>query len=241
MRLLTLFFLAFSAFAQTTVPTGARVPTTARLSAGKAAASTPITLIDHGSGTVSAPLTLNTSGANFLVALVSIFGTSTTPVDSVGGLGNSWTALTTYGTTENYTIWYCQNPAHTGAGHTFSNAGAYAGFQVMAFSGMLTSGVFDVETGNTSGAGASISPGLLTPTSGHRLVVVGLGGYSQTGAVTNSDGTFTLANKIDYAVGANMAAAAWYAIQTTGTATNPTLGTTGGSQMSTTIASFKGQ
>lgn len=90
---------------------------------------------------------IDTTGANFLIASVSVgtVSTGTAPTDSYD---NEWVALSDNPNTVlsgSMRLWYAKN-ATTGTGHTFSRAVNGASLSVAAFSGVDPTDPFDVQT-----------------------------------------------------------------------------------------------
>jgi hypothetical protein len=185
---------------------------------------------------------INTTGANFLVAVVASLGSTIT--DSVTGCGspcNTWTALTSYGISPQNRIYYAQNPT-VGTNHiiTCSGGGTYPAFSVYAFSGMLTSGVFDSGTDSgATGTSTIIQPGSITPSSGHRLLISSLG-ENTPGTTVTVDSSFSTPDLLGAGGGTNYGLATSYLIQTTGTTVNPTWTLSSVDGLVSNIAAFKG-
>lgn len=135
---------------------------------------TGVTLLTHTSATGASPSittpAIDTSGASFLV--VSIGYHTATGISTVtDSKGNTWIALTEFGT--GFAVqrfFYAANPI-VGAGHTFTmNDGTGAGdgsspsLAVAAFSGVKTTAPFEAGTnvGNTSFAASNVV-GAVTP------------------------------------------------------------------------------
>jgi hypothetical protein len=118
---------------------------------------------------------LDSTGANLLVAVVGDTTGVTVPSDS---RGNTWTPLTQYGGGGfgNFArLYYVKSPA-VGTGHTFgaSGTGNAPSIAVAAYSGADTSAPFDVENGgNDTNLGNPVSTGSTTPGAINELVVSG--------------------------------------------------------------------
>lgn len=80
---------------------------------------------------------INTTGANLLVAALSYQQSSTGNISD--SKGNTWIPLTEYaaGTAAAVRIYYCSNPT-VGSGHTFTTTSHFVGVNIMAFSGVRT-------------------------------------------------------------------------------------------------------
>ncbi len=140
----------------------------------------------EGTGTSSDTTTTNsvdTSGANFLVA-VGTWDDNGSPGATISDNKSnaSWQTGASYvdGGGRRITIYYHENPT-VGSGHTFTllSTGNFPGLAVGAFSGMKTSSILDQASAGAGASSTTISPGSLTPTTAHQLVITG----------TLSDGT----------------------------------------------------
>lgn len=152
---------------------------------------------------------INTTGANLLVAEVGWENGVTADITLSDSKSNTWTALTktTLGS-RSARIFYCLGGT-VGSGHTFTVSGSttYTAFAVTAFSGAKSSSVVDQEcAGATNASTTSIQPGSVTPSENGCLVYTGLfvgggtcgtpglnGGFSAEGALAadgiNNGGT----------------------------------------------------
>jgi len=182
---------------------------------------------------------VNTTGANFLVAVISYY-TGTTPTVNDSN-SNTWTALTQYVGPNSVLIKiFYSTPTTVGSGHTFGFTGTncYASLEILAFSGMAASSVYQglVNGGNSSGT--TVQPGSISPT-GSTLIICGVGwsNISSTSAINDS---FSITNSNNGSP-TNFGGAAAYLIQTSGSAINPqwTIAT-GGSLLVATQAAFRG-
>jgi hypothetical protein len=181
---------------------------------------------------------LDTTGANLIVVLVSDYlPSSTTLSDS---RSNTWTPLTAKnGSSQSrLQLYYCYAPT-TDAAHTFTvsnSGGSYPAISVLALSGAANS-PFDVENGGSTGSASSLQPGSVTPSVDNEIVITGLGGVTQGTMSINSG--FTISDQFAYngsAFGSSLA----YLVQTTATAENPTWSWNGGANEATAvIATFK--
>ena len=154
-----------------------------------------------GSTAGTAPVTINTTGATLLTAVLSSVVTTQSISDAVGGQSNAWNFLPQQNTTNgNWTqIVYAfaktgGGPLQTGTSHVFTPSGTDAVIAVFAFSGTLTtSAVFDSANGATNLV-SPFQPGSITPTAGD-LVVSGIGSQNSsiTGLSVNSGFTGLLA------------------------------------------------
>lgn len=200
----------------------------------------------HGTGAQTSPLSLNTTGASLLVAVVAAFNAQGTITDS---LSNTWNALTTYNSAaslpERLTIYYAFSHAGgalaTGSGHTFTVGGsADASVSVFAVNNTLTtSSVFGVATGTAGPLSSPFQPGSITPTLGDVVVTgfcnnTGVTSCSIAGAGSDT-GWSTPLRLVNGSDGGSGASILLYA---SGSALNPTWTTSSGNY-SSAIASFK--
>lgn len=190
----------------------------------------------NGNG-ASGIASIDSTGANFLVATIADADGTSTLSDSKSNLG--WTKRTTYGTAPRISIWYCANPT-VGTAHTFTvtATGKYPTLSVASFSGGATVAPYDVENGATLSNASLISTGSITPTADNMLVIAGL---ARDGAASASsiNGGFTIAQDHGIVGGQAYGGSMAYLIQTTAAAANPQWSWTGGSTGGADIASFK--
>lgn len=202
------------------------------------------TLVAHtaANGATSGGVTtssINTTGADFLVLIVSDYQatTASTPTDSKS---NTWTALTPQatGVFNRCKIWYCKNPT-VGSGHTFTYTltAGFSSLAVAAFSGSDTSSPFDQQNGASTSGATTIQPGSVTPSQANELIVVGLA-ETNSGSVSINGG-FTISDQVDYVPGTAFGVSLAYLIQTTATAENPTWTWVASTESATCIATFK--
>lgn len=178
---------------------------------------------------------INTSGADLLVAVVSDAADGSTLSDSKS---NTWTKLTphTFGT--NCVIYYAKN-ATVGSGHTFTLGGTATTptLSVSAWSGSDTSAPFDQQNGAVAAGATSLQTGSVTPTTGNQLIIAGLTGDAN---VTRAiDSGFTILDQVGHSGFGFSAAAHAYLIQGTAAAVNPTWSWTGSENTEAAIATFK--
>lgn len=126
----------------------------------------------HGNGLSTSPI--DTTGATLLVLAECTF-TSGTPQGPSDSAGNTWQALTAYGSSSGggeIRVFYSYGPK-TSASHVFNDPDDdYNAMAVLAFSGTLAgASVFDSATGNYETTGTTVQPGSLTPTQPGELVV----------------------------------------------------------------------
>lgn len=183
---------------------------------------------------------IDTTGADLLVAVVSYYGNTTDPVLS-DSKGNTWTGLTAReqsGVTFSNRIYYCK-PTSVGSGHTFTagpGGTSYPTISVSAFSGTKTSSVFDQESGAaTAGNVTSFQPGSITPSEDGCLLVTGV----STDGTSHSINSSFNATATDKLTGNHLGGGIAYKIQTTAAAENPMWSWTGSSSKAAAMASFK--
>lgn len=156
---------------------------------------------------------IDTTGADLLLACVVVL--TTVPTLSMSDSnGNTWTALTTSGTsgTLRARIYYCL-PSSVGAGHTFTftGTGTFAEFTVLAFSGVRTASALDQQNGaaQTASAVATLDSGAITPSADGALIVTLLG-LNATTTSNVAGGSFSAAIGTAFSTGNNMGGyAAW--------------------------------
>ncbi len=172
--------------------------------------------------------TLDTTGATLLVIYLGYYTLGSAPSIS-DSKSNTWTALTLSDTTVSGAgkLYYAQNPT-VGTGHTFSVSTSVANVIIAAaFSGTLTSSVFDSEgpgyVGNS--ADAQSFPGPMTTGADEELVVTGLSweldGGSPTVPVINE--SYSITDYIPFVNTVNFGGTfAWRTFGSAGTVTDPT-------------------
>ena len=200
-----------------------------------------IALVSHGSNLGTPTVTTDTLGADFLVVGCYYYApTSTFVTDSSG---NTWHALTTYGSGTNTYGWiqlfYAYN-ALTGASDTFNcSPQVYEGISVDAFSGVAsTSDPFESgsDQGGISTTG-SIVPGTVTPSqAGNLLIAAYASAGSAETALTINDG-FAVTDVLHD--GNDMDGAIAYLIAPGTSAYGPLWTITGDSNLAGAIAAFK--
>ena len=182
--------------------------------------------------------TINTTGANLIVAMTSWYHASPegTLTDSKS---NTWTQLTNSsgGSNSNARIYYCYNPT-VGSGHSFSYNGAntYPALCIQAWSGAVAS-PFDQQNGALATA-STIQAGSITPTANNELIVAGIAAGTGFTAPTINSGLTVSDTGLGggSAFGNSMA----YLVQSTAAAINPTWTVGSSTDLNAVIASFKG-
>jgi hypothetical protein len=187
---------------------------------------------------------INTSGATLLVVSLSTnFNTDLT--DLADNYSNTWTELTTYtpSGSNTRTRLYFASPtgAQVGSGHTFTgnpnSNGQYAGIAVSAYSGVLSSGAYDQDSGGIDVANTTCSAAAFTPTNDNELIVSGfIVNPSATGEAIG--GGFTKTDYMPEATGVAYAVGMGYLIQTTKTSVAATWTWSTTKQAAVTQAAF---
>ena len=211
-----------------------------------------ISLISKGCG----PTTPNTNGGTFTIdttgaTLVAMAVTSSnaTSLSVSSSLNPIWTKLTTQvgaGNVSATSLYYVQNPVVGADMISVTGPNEYPGFCVASFSLMATTSVHNAGTDNGAAAASTntVQPGTVTIPAGAQLAITGFGWYGLVGLNETIDSGFTIAGQISYAGSISFGTGLAYKIQAAGTggAVNPrwTLGGVG-TEMNTTIATFKGQ
>ncbi len=154
---------------------------------------------------------IDTTGATWLIVVVSDVDGTSVPTDSKS---NTWVALT--GQTSggagpaSARLFYVASPT-VGSGHTFSSAGNSPGIAVLAFSGSV--GSLSAQTGAATAPTTTISTGTVTPTR-RALVVTGYGdSLSLGGGGKTVSLPFALVDAIGSTAGQNNAVAIAYYLQ----------------------------
>jgi Fn3 associated len=191
---------------------------------------------------------ISTAGANAIVVAVSFdYGTRGTIAvsDSISSQNNgpptAGNQTCTVSGSCSQLFWWT-NPAHVGAGHTFTVTGtaSYSAIAVLPLSGMVTSSLLDTQGAGTAGS-APCAAGSLNPSAGNKVVVTALATNATGQSITSPTGYNAPAGlqfaQTAAAYGLNVA----YLIQTpNGSATNPSWSWTS-SSAECSDAAFRGQ
>jgi hypothetical protein len=189
------------------------------------------TLVASGRGVDS--VTINSTGANFLIASFTGYFPSASGWDNKG---NTWIKLSEHiVSTYRVTLAYCINPTTVGAGHTLTDplaGGQDADIHFYAFTapGTVT---YQGETGaddNFNGGNSTKSAGYagsmsVTPLSNDALIIAAAANYPGTSATTSAygvDSGFTLGLSRGVTAGEYGGASA-YLNQATAAAVDPTI------------------
>lgn len=178
--------------------------------------------------------TLDSTGANFLIACVSNFGGGAdgTVTDNKS---NTWNLKTRFigGVSSVQCSW--SKPTSVGSGHTVSNTSTQPSIGFAAFSNVNAS-PFDTEVG-TNGASTNPAGGSITPSANGALLV------SSTGNLTDSSGSidssFILIGSYQGVSGNNFGFGMAYFLQTTAAAINPTWTVSNGNPWAAVNLAFK--
>lgn len=188
-----------------------------------------------GDGSTSTTAGINTTGADLIMVCVGgLVPASGTLTDSKG---NTWQALTVFGSVNNKSRWYYAINPTVGAAHTFTftNSSAFCSLAVLAFSGADTTAPFDQENGASASSVTSHQPGSVTPTVNDEVLVATLSFDASNTISVNS--SFTISDQVDLGTCYGIAAA--YKIQTSAGAENPTFSWGSSATVSAAIATFK--
>jgi hypothetical protein len=174
---------------------------------------------------------IDTTGANLIVIGLSWYSDAPSVSDSKG---NTWTALSTYGSSPYLVrLFYCLNPS-VGGSHTFSTTANIYVLNVAAFSGVTA---FDAESGAGNGNATTIQPGSITPAVASGLFITALC-FAELGTTASINSTFTILNGTSDAGGNNLLGSMAYKISSS--AENPTWTKTGGNnEVNAAMATFK--
>jgi hypothetical protein len=187
-------------------------------------------------GTDVTSATINSTGANFLVAAVADFGGGTLGTVS-DSKSNSWNPLTTFvdGTNLSRVKVSWSKPTTVGSGHTASYTGTQPAIGFAAFSNVNAT-PFDTEVG-TSGTASNPSAGSITPSASGALLIASTG-CLPNGTAPTPDSGFTIIASLN-ATANNFGFGMAYLIETTIVAKNPTWTISIGNPWAATNDSFK--
>lgn len=206
-----------------------------------------ITFVSSGGGTTtgsSVVTTTTTIGATFIGITVQYYPNSTnTNIPSIAdNQSNTWRRAKMVATTSNQgtVIWYCYN-CTVNASHTFTvtSASGAANVSIGSFTGVLTTAdPLTDSNGATSGVTSvgSIAPGSITPTRDSSLVLAGFMTSSSTPQVSAPTGYTLISRSVGGTVSGGIGA---YQIQTSRTATNPSITLSPNNGASSCIAAFR--
>ena len=205
--------------------------------------SSPVAVITanlgHDGGTTG---TINTTGANLLVACVASHGYSTPTLSD--SKSNSWTlAASSVLYLDGHVHLYYSVPTAVGSGHTFTVSGqaTLASINVTAWAGAAAAPL-DQAAGAGVPSGTSVQPGSVTPTQNGELLVTCL---TNNGDTSNSSRSINQDFIISGQIGENatvihsVAVAGAYRVQPTATAANPMWSYSPDNRANAAIATFK--
>lgn len=190
---------------------------------------------------------INTTGANLIVACVHWYG-GASPGDTMAGnfsdsKSNTWTKLNVADSGaslyQRCTFFYCAAPT-VGSGHTFTVSTAYASYPtitVIAFSGAAASPYDSNQSTNGATSATSIQPGSVTPSEDNCVLVSG--GTINTANTKAINSSFTKLHDVAPSSGVYVAGTIAYKIQTTAGAENPMWSWTGAQDCAANIAVWK--
>lgn len=207
-----------------------------------------IALVTQGSAGANGSFStasLTTTGATLAVAMVNRYTGGGSGAYSISdNKGNTWTAMTGWtssGTADTAQAWYSILTS-VGASHTVTftaGSGSPFGAGVVGFfSGTATSSVIDQQVQSSNQASSTThTAASLTPSTNNQLVVQML---STDGSNYSSiDSGYSLVDKVDWVGGQKVTAAISYIVQTTATATAPTITISPAGGAGVASASFK--
>lgn len=171
-------------------------------------------------------VTINTTGADLLVAVTSSEDPSQDVIDNKG---NTWTGRTLQnrGGVIMGRIFDCRGGT-VGSGHSFTVTVSYRAIAVMAFSGSGPS-PFDQESGNVTPGGSPYPAGSIVTSQNDELVVAGWA-TGQDAAVTDVDDLYEGLQAVNAVSGVLAGVAIAYKVMSIGgVLTSPALYFTGGS------------
>jgi hypothetical protein len=171
-----------------------------------------------GGGTTGA---VNTTGCDFLFLIVASYtGSGVVVGDISDSKGNTWTAVTSYGSGDPRVYPFYAKNATCGSGHTFtvSRGAIYASLSVTALAGVHLTAPLDQQNGGNSGGSAvsTFKAGSISATAGS----VTFAGYSVATSATNGTvdgGAYTVAYEAQYSIGSAYGAHLFYKLNTSGT------------------------
>jgi hypothetical protein len=184
-----------------------------------------------GDGNAAGINGMNTSGADFLVAVTSwhagVSEPSTPMDDSINGTSGWQTGLTTYtGGGARVKIYYNSSSGNSNHNFTYTVSGGYPSLCVIAFSGSHAS-PFDTgkESGGANGTmqlGNPTLPGALTSSVANALFISVLGGVDDPVTYTIPTSGWTKEAQVNFSSGVAFGVAIGYKIESGGpTSTNP--------------------
>lgn len=201
-----------------------------------------IALVDHqtchGDGTGACSVTINTTGATLLTAVVTeYFADATVPSLNTG----TWSSSSNFTqNSANVSIRYLASPTQSGTlAINMTGGSAQTTVFIQSWSGTETGSVLQGSIIGASVADTTIQPGSVTPVADGYLVLTGMATTSLPTGAFSIDSGFTIADE-RHSVSVEYGGAA-YLLQSTAAAVNPTwtLAASGPVDATATIAVFK--
>lgn len=182
--------------------------------------------------------TINTTGADLIVAAVAYYGATDITTSHVSdSKSNTWTAATNYRTSSSYCVrfFYSLSPT-VGTSHsiTVSKTGSYPAVNFSSWSGV---GTYQTVTGATTSSATSIQPGSITPDEDGALLLCMMV-HADAFLTPTINSSFTEISNIPYNAGNEMGLEIGYLIQSTAAAVNPTWSWSGNQQVGASMVAF---
>lgn len=179
---------------------------------------------------------MNTTGATLLVAAVGTISSNVAPFIS-DSAGNTWTALTSFGSgISRSRIHYVLNPT-TSATHTFTALGTDTAIIVWAFTGNDPASALDQQNGLAAAGATTFQPGSCGISRNGGLVVVMATSNGVGGGPASINSGFVTPTVIAGG-GSNEAVMGSYLISSGLTSVNPNVTMTANTDWAAAIASF---
>lgn len=193
---------------------------------------TQSTVFGSGGGTTAS---VNTTGVNLIVVVLTYY--TSLGANLTDNKGNTYTGLTAYSDNNMAVkVYYCISPT-VGSGHTFSTTSSFCGVNVWYGASTGTPAYNSQLSGNSQNTSGAITPGSITPSLNNCLLIGGFGSFNgSTSGGPAYPTSFTGIGR--YTTSTAEAGNAWYEIQTSATARNPSVTDTGSSE-AITLAVFK--
>lgn len=187
-----------------------------------------ISLIAHVSrATAGATSSIDTTGANFIVAVQGWTTVSSVNTSFSDSKSNVWLPVAVSHAanaqnTASLAIYIAQGSGiSVGSSHTFTVGAGSASACIAAFSNVNTYTPIGVGKLATSSGATSLQPAAITPSRDNSLMIAALS-YRDTTTVS-IDGSFSISDQVAFSSGVNIGTALAYLIQTTAASANPTL------------------
>jgi hypothetical protein len=194
----------------------------------------------NGNGTSATTDAATTTGANLIIVCVGDYkdaGALGTLSDSKG---NTWTLVRSDWNSNNVpriSMWRCVNPT-VGLSHTFTYTGPASSFPTIAFGAWSGSHATPADLSNVVTGNSPQTYPSITPSFNNELIVVCGNGYNSL-SPSNPTG-YNLIYKQGLVSSNSVSFGMWYLIQTTATATSPTMTfPSGGFGLASNLATLK--